>query len=100
MYYTFYENEEYFDVKYVVNWNEKHYVFKLDTKVNSEIHTAGAPYAKVSRGATTADVPMSLWVSTDTASFIADGIFSYNMANNTLGLTVLRSPIYGDLRLG
>ncbi len=100
MYYTFYENEEYFDVKYVVNWNEKHYVLKFNTKVTSEKHTAGAPYSKVVHSAATADVPMSLWVSTSSASFIADGIFSYNMVNNTLGLTVLRSPIYGDLRLG
>lgn len=100
LYYTFYENEKNFDVKYIVNWNEKHYVLKLETKTDSDIHTAGAPYARVTRKCTKADVPMSEWVSAGKVSFICDSIFAYNMIDKTLGLTVLRSPIFGDLRIG
>lgn len=100
MYYTFYENENYFDVKYVVNWNEKHYVFKLESKCNENKHISSIPYGSIERNENTADMPMSSWIKTDNLSFICDSIFSYNMINSTLGLTVLRSPIYGDLRLG
>jgi alpha-mannosidase len=35
----------------------------------------------------------------DQVSVIADSVFAYNMVGNTLGLTVLRSAIYGDLRI-
>ena len=100
LYYTFYESEKYFDVKYVVNWNEKHYVLKFETKTDSDIHTAGAPYARVTRAGTKADVPMSEWVSTGNISFICDSIFAYNMIDKVLGFTILRSPIFGDYRMG
>lgn len=100
MYYTFYENEKYFDLRYTVNWNEKHYVFKLETKAESNAHTVSVPYGYVQRSETRADVPMSGWIKSGNISFICDSIFAYNMIDSALGLTVLRSPIYGDLRLG
>lgn len=99
MYYTFYENEEYFDVAYRINWNEKHFVFKLESEAENA-HIASVPYGYVKREETKADVPMGAWVKAKNITYVSDSIFSYNMKNNILGLTVLRSPIYGDLRLG
>ncbi len=99
MYYTFYEQEQYFDVAYRVNWNEKHYVFKLETSVYDNAHTASVPYGSINRNMTKADVPMNSWVKCGNLTFASDSIFSYNMIDKTLGLTVLRSPIYGDLRI-
>lgn len=100
MYYTFYETERYFDVFYRVNWNEQHYVFKLETELESNVHTVSVPYGCIQRSETRADVPMGPWIKGGGISLIADSIFSYTMINHVLGLTVLRSPIYGDLRLG
>ena len=99
VYYTFYEKEDYFDVAYSVNWNEKHMVFKFESDAESR-HTAAVPYGAVNRSISDADLPMGSWVSTGRVTFFTDSIFSYNMTRNGLGLTVLRSPIYGDLRMG
>ena len=98
MYYTFYTEEKYFDVSYRVNWNEKHYVFKFETDVENT-HTVSVPYGSVKRGESKADVPMGTWISSSGITLTAGSIFSYNMIDNVLGLTVLRSCIYGDLRL-
>ena len=98
VYYTFYENEDYFDAFYSVNWNEKFLVFKFESDV-SEHHVASVPYGAVKRNGSNADVPMGSWLSSGGITFFADSIFSYNVTENGLGLTVLRSPIYGDLRM-
>lgn len=100
MYYTFYQQEQYFDIAYRVNWNEKHYVLKLETEACDNNHIVSVPYGSVRRGVTKADVPLGAWLKIRNLSICADSIFSYNMQDNILGLTVLRSPIYGDLRLG
>ena len=100
MYYTFYRQEKYFDVSYRVNWNEKHYVLKLECGVKKDEHTVAVPYGSVNRGAGWVDVPMGSWLKTEDFSVTADSIFSYSMEDTVLGLTVLRSPIYGDLRIG
>ena len=99
MYYTLYENESYIDVKYRVNWNEKHLVFKLVTDLKENIHRVSVPYTSVERGESKADVPMGEWIETDNICFITNHIFSYNLENSRIGFTVLRSPIYGDLRI-
>jgi len=100
LYYIFYRQEKYFDVSYRVNWNEKHYVLKLETMVKRNEHTVAVPYGSVNRENTNADVPLGCWLKTEDFSITADSIFAYNMRDKILGLTVLRSPIYGDLRIG
>ena len=100
MYYVFYRNEGYFDVKYTINWNEKHYVVKLESDIETTCHTASIPYAHIQRGENTADMPVGEWLKADDITYCFDGIFSYNLTDNRIGFTLLRSPIYGDLRLG
>jgi len=100
MYYTFYRKETYFDVSYRVNWNEKHYVLKLECGVKKDEHTVAVPYGSVERKCTKADVPLGGWLKTEDFSVTVDSIFAYNLRDKELGLTLLRSPIYGDLRIG
>jgi len=100
LYYTFYRQEKYFDVSYRANWNEKHCVLKLDSVVKRDTHTVAVPYGSVEREKSYADVPLGCWLKTEDFSVTADSIFAYNMHDKKLGLTVLRSPIYGDLRIG
>lgn len=99
MYYTFYNDDNSVDVNYRVNWQEKHYVLKLELPVENSRHMASVPYGSMQRGENAADMPMGPWLQVDHISVITDSIFAYNMIGNTLGLTVLRSAIYGDLRI-
>ncbi len=99
MYYGLYEKESYIDVRYRVNWNEKHVAFKLASDVSSEVHTASVPYGSVERATSGAELPVGEWLATDSLTFAMDHVFAYNMKEKSLGLTVLRSPIYGDLRI-
>lgn len=98
-YYTFYKAEDYIDVKYKVNWNEGHIAFKLLCDTNDNCHTASTPYGKVSRGETVRDNPVGEWLNAGGLSFAMDNIFAYNLTGGKIGFTVLRSPIYGDLRI-
>lgn len=100
IYYTFYSDENYIDISYRVNWNEKHYVLKLESKLSESTHIASVPYGHIKRSESKKDMPMSAWLKASDFSLLSDSIFSYNLAENTLGLTVLRSPIHGDFRLG
>ena len=99
MYYTFYQNEGYMDVRYVANWNEKHIILKLLSDVESHNHIASVPYGSVTRGENKKEVPVGEWLKTQKTTFAFDSIFSYNMFDQKLGLNILRSPIYGDLRI-
>lgn len=103
LYWTFYEDEKYFDVGYVVSWNEKHAVLKLFVETAYEELTASAPFSAEKRGDTDCDVPMGEWITLsdgkNAVSVIADSIFSYNKRRGSVGLSVLRSCIYGDLRI-
>ena len=99
LYYTFYNDDTCVDVKYRVNWQEKHYALKLELPVKNSRHTASVPYGCVQRDENPADMPMGPWLQADGMCVLADSIFAYNMIGNTLGLTVLRSAIYGDLRI-
>lgn len=100
MYYTLCKEERYVDVSYRVNWNEKHYVFKLETPVTDSKHVASVPYGSITRGESSRDLPFSGWLQSDNLTWIVDGSYAYNMVDGNLGFTVLRSPIFGDLRLG
>ncbi len=100
MYYRFYADEPYFDVRYRVNWEEKHKVLKLETDINPTAHTAAVPAGTVERNETAVDVPLGAWVDFDGITFVPNAIFAYNAVNGKCGLTVLRSPVYGDFRLG
>lgn len=97
-YYTFYKKEKYFDVSYRLNFNEAHTVLKFDIPKSGRV-TAGVPAGKIERDDMPGDVPMNKWLSLDKFSVISDSIFAYRAEKDKIGLTVVRSPIYGDLRI-
>lgn len=100
MYYTFYKNEDYFDVEYRVNWNEEHTVFKFDNYIADDRITVATPYGQMERAKSVLDRPMGEWLKTNDLLYLTGSNFSYNFYDNTLGITVLRSPVYGDFRIG
>jgi alpha-mannosidase len=103
LYYTFYNNEDYFDIKYCVNWNEKHNVLKLICDFGYGNLLVSSPFASEQRQDTERDNPMGEWLSlTDNDSGVAmifDSAFAYNKKGTSLGVSLLRSCIYGDLRI-
>ncbi len=104
MYYTFYNKEHYFDVNYSVNWNESHKVLKFVSDTGYSDVLVSSPFCCENREEFAGDIPMGEWIdmhdNNGGISFIADSLFSYTKKGTTLGLSVLRSCIYGDLRLG
>ena len=100
MYYTFYKRENYFDVDYTVNWAEAHTVLKFDCMTNADFAAAATPYSSMKREKSRLDRPMGEWIKTDKLTFLTKSCFAYNFYDDTLGFTVLRSPVYGDFRLG
>lgn len=99
IYYAIYNNEDYVDVTYKINWNEKHLCVKLLSDFENCEHKVSIPYGSINRNANPADVPMGEWLECENLSFAVKGIFAYNFNDKKLGFTVLRSPIYGDLRI-
>ncbi len=99
VYYKFYKGEEYFDIDYIVNWNEEYTVFKMDCELYDDNITVSTPYSKMRRIKSKSDKPVGEWLKTDKYTVLSNGLFAYNFYDNKLGFTVLRSPIYGDFRL-
>jgi alpha-mannosidase len=99
MYYRFYRDAAYFDVRYRVNFEGKHKVLKLECDAEEMTHRAAVPAGSILRGESAADLPLGAWVRADKFTVCPNASFAYSMTDGKLGLTVLRSPIYGDLRL-
>lgn len=100
MYYTFYKREGYFDLDYRVNWNEKHTVLKFESDTENRSVVASTPYSSMEREESCLDRPVGEWLKSDNLLYVTNGIFAYNHIDGKLGLTVLRSPIYGEFRIG
>ncbi len=99
IYYRFYAGLPELDLRYRVNWEEKHRVLKLELPLSSPCHSVAVPLGEVCRGESRADLPLGPWIRAEGVTLAADGIFAYSVTENRLGLTLLRSPIYGDLRI-
>jgi len=99
VHYTFYEDACYFDMAYRVNWNEKFTAFKLNLPKAPGAVRVGVPGGEALRAPCPGDVPMNRWMQVGDLRLVSGSLFAYSAEEDTLGLTVLRSPIYGDLRL-
>ncbi len=103
LYYSFYQDMDFFDVKFSVNWNEQHIALKLVSKTGYETYLVASPYASEQRGDTTSDMPMGEWLrmydEQGEIAFLSKGIFAYTKEKDELGFSILRSCIYGDMRL-
>ncbi len=103
VWYSLYKDADYFDVRYRADWNEKHTTLKLKVNVKTDRLKVSSPFSVEDRGYAKIDVPMGEWISIENKeqnlSVLADGIFSYTADESGIGLSVLRSCIYGDLRI-
>ncbi len=102
LYYTFYD--DCFDISYRVNFNEKHAVLKLILNFGYEKLLVSSPFASEERADSNRDLPMGEWIYSggkkEGALIVANSAFAYNKKGAKIGISLLRSCIYGDLRIG
>lgn len=103
IYYTLYNNADYFDVNYKLNWQEKHAVLKLRLTAPTNAITVSSPFSSEEREFADIDKPMGEWINAKTdngnISVVANKVFSYTANKDGLALSIARSCIYGDLRI-
>ncbi len=101
LYYTFYD--DYFEVGYHVNWSEKHAVLKLVIDYGYNNTIVSSPFASEERGDSERDLPMGEWLYSHGDGggmlVICDSAFAYNKNGSRVAISLLRSCIYGDLRV-
>ncbi len=86
-------------VRWDCNWNDRYKAVKLLFDAENAEHLAAIPYGSIVRGECAADVPLGLFVGTDAYTVLSRDSFAYNMRDGKIGVTLFRSPIYGDLRI-
>ena len=96
---TLYEHEPYVDVRLRVNWNEKHRALKLCLPCGGSVKAA-VPFGGIERPADGREYPVNEWLDCGGARALLDGISAYDAGDGRARLTLLRSPIGGDLRMG
>ena len=104
-YYTIYTNTDEIDYRYRVNWNEKHAALKLCFALPegcSEL-TAANPYGHIKRPVDGLEYPVGEWLNVlgnnEGYSLLLKSAFAYDAVGDKLRITLLRSPVYGDLRM-
>ena len=82
-----------------VNWNEKHAVLKVIPKAAAaERITAAIPAGSIERPMDGREYPVGSWLKWADTTLLTEGIFAYDTEDGIPRLTLLRSPIFGDLR--
>ena len=96
---VYHENGE-IEYRYNINWNEKHKVLKLLPTFGNKVDEliVSVPCGTVSRSSDGREYPSGEWMVLHDATLLFDGIFAYDTDDGILRLTVVRSPIFGDLR--
>lgn len=83
-----------------VNWNEQHSVLKLIPKAGTATEvTAAIPAGSLTRIADGREYPVGEWLKWGDTTLLLDGVFAYDTEKGMPRLTLLRSPIFGDLRI-
>ena len=95
--------ESHIDCRYRALWNEEKKALKFMVSGGKKMKTVcSAPYGRTQRQASEYEKPMGEWIKlydgTDNISVLSDSVFAYNFDGESLGLTVLRNCIFGDLR--
>ena len=100
------EGRDVIEVRATVDWRERHRMLKLrwPVDVNFRRATSEVPFGRVERPEDGAEQPGQTWVdvsgihrSTNRPyglSVLNDSKYSYDVAGRSIGLTVLRSPVY------
>ncbi|MFD0960942.1 alpha-mannosidase [Paenibacillus chungangensis] len=96
-------------VKVQLDWREQHKMLKLSFPVNVERpeHTAEIPYGFIQRAADGVEVPGQQWIDVSGEApgkegerlgmaLLNDSKYSYDVQDNEMRLTAVRSPIFAD----
>ena len=87
------------ECRYRVLWNEERYALKFEKSVNAgDALTVSEPYGSTLRAPSVYERPMGEWIMSGDTVISADSVFSYNFDGKSIGLTILRNCIFGDLR--
>ncbi|MCX7795322.1 MAG: alpha-mannosidase [bacterium] len=98
--FTIYRTLKYIEVKVTVDWHEQLKMLKLKfpVNVNNPIATYQIPYGFITRPSNGEEEPGGEWVDVGDGNYglsiINNAKYSYDVDNNVLSLTVLRSPVY------
>ena len=101
--YILYNQEDILERRFRVHWRERHRVLKLlfTPVMTDPVFRVSVPYGSMLRERNGREMPCGEWLSLSEPgreiSLITDSIFAYDMADCTLALTLLRSPIHGHL---
>lgn len=103
---TVYPGENYIDLRFRADWDEPHTVLKYrifeKTPANKPSSVcAGVPGGETVRAYDGLEYPLSETIAFDRFTVASGNIFAYDTdkENATIGLTVLRNPVCGDLRM-
>lgn len=99
LYYTIPAKGTEITVRWNCIWNDRYKAVKLLFDVPTAEHEAAIPYGVIGRGETAADVPLGKFVKTEPYTLFSRDSFAYNLHDGKLGVTLFRSPIYGDMRI-
>ena len=101
--FVLYAGQESVEGKFRVYWREQHKVMKLcfDTLRSQPELTSAIPYGAIRRKNVGVEMPTGEWLDVSGPAsgmaLISNSIFAYDISGSRLNLTVLRSPIYGQL---
>lgn len=93
------------ELRYRVGWREQQKTLKLNFEKEKAVKlVAETPYGQTVRSFCGSEMPVGTFLTSadgegDGFTLLLDGIFSYDTEGETVRLSVLRSPIYGDLRM-
>lgn len=109
MYVSIYRDLPYIELRFSLNWNEKHKMLKLSFSTNIEepVLTSSIPYGCVTRPCNGQEEPMHKWVDMTGRAVNTDGEnikyglsicndckYSYDAKGSEIRITILRSPPY------
>ena len=101
--YTIYADQPCADCHFRVNWNESQIVLKLSMPpFGNPDFLAGLPYGRSPKSCDGREYPFNEWLATSAWTVVSESIFAYDTdaAEHSVRLSILRSPIAGDLRMG
>lgn len=101
--YSLYADQPYLDCHFRVNWNESQTALKLCLPpCGDAAFQVGLPYGQSPKSFDGREYPLNEWLTTEKYMVVSESIFDYDTVQEkqTVALSVLRSPIAGDLRMG
>lgn len=95
-----YRDADAIEGRFRVHWRDRRRALKLcfDTAMDNPRVTSAVPYGSIERASDGREMPAGEWLTLADAergvSLLSDSVFAYAVNDATIGLTLLRSPIY------